>query len=227
MGNKILIIEDEVNIRELLKDNLEYEGYEVFEAEDGETALKMVKENNYDLVILDLMLPKLNGYEFLKGLRKFDKLLPVIILSAKSEEIDKIKGFDLGADDYITKPFQIRELLSRIKAVLRRASKISSDIKTFSFENFTLDFEKGVLLKDGKQVDMSYYEFEILKYLVLNKNKPVTREEIIEAIWKADGSISPRNIDTHVVSLRKLIEKDPEDPKYIKTVFRIGYKFEI
>jgi|YNPMSStandDraft_1061717.scaffolds.fasta_scaffold00023_57 two-component system alkaline phosphatase synthesis response regulator PhoP len=227
MATKILVIEDESNIRELLKDNLEYEGYEVYEAEDGETALKMVKESNYDLIILDLMLPKLNGYEFLKGVRKFDRLIPIIILSAKSEEIDKIKGFDLGADDYLTKPFQIRELLSRIKAVLRRSSKVLSDMKTFSFENFVLDFDKGVLYKDGKPVDISYYEFEILKYLIYNKNKPVTREEIIDSIWKADGSISPRNIDTHIVSLRKLIEKDPEEPKYIKTVFRIGYKFEI
>lgn len=224
---KILIIEDESNIRELLRDNLEYEGFLILESENGEQGLEIAIKEKPDLIILDLMLPKMHGFDFLKIFRKNDKITPIIIVSAKSEEIDKIKGLDLGADDYITKPFQIRELLSRIKAVLRRIDKTAESIKEFKFADFTADFEKGILYKKNKKLDVSYYEFEILKYLILNKNRPVTREEIIESIWKAEGAISPRNIDTHIVSLRKIIEEDPANPKYIKTVFRIGYKFEI
>ncbi len=224
---KILVIEDEQNIRELLLDNLEYEGYSVVVAEDGESGLYKAQNEDPDLIILDLMIPKLHGFDLLKKYRKFNRATPIIILSAKSEEIDKIKGLDLGADDYMTKPFQIRELLSRIRAIFRRVEQVNEVISDFEFEDFVIDFQKGILYKKGTKLDISYYEFEILKYLVLNKNKPVTRDEIISSIWKAEGAISSRNIDTHIVSLRKILEKDPSNPKYLKTVFRIGYKFEI
>ncbi len=224
---KILLVEDEKAIRNVLRDNLEYEGYSIIEAEDGIKGLEIAKNENPDLIILDLMLPQMHGYDFIKQLKKTDPQIPIIIVSAKSEEIDKIKGLDLGADDYITKPFQIRELVSRIKAIFRRYNKTPDSMQTFSFKNFLIDFDKGIFYKDGEKIDISFYEFEILKYLILNKNKPVTRNDIIEAVWKAEGAISSRNIDTHIVNLRKLIEDDPANPKYIKTVFRIGYKFEI
>lgn len=224
---KILIIEDEKNIRDLLKDNLEYEGYDITEVEDGQTALETVRNESFDLIILDLMLPKMHGYDFMKHFRKVNTDTPIIIVSAKSEEIDKIRGLDLGADDFITKPFQIRELVSRIKAILRRYHKTSEEMQNFSFGDFSIDFEKGILMKKGEKIDISFYEFEILKYLIKNKNKPVSRPDIIESVWKAAGAISSRNIDTHIVSLRKIIEVDPAEPVYIKTVFRIGYKFEV
>ncbi len=224
---KILLVEDEKGIRNVLRDNLEYEGYSILEAEDGVKGLEIAKNENPDLIILDLMLPQMHGYDFIKQLKKTHTSIPIIIVSAKSEEIDKIKGLDLGADDYITKPFQIRELVSRIKAIFRRYNKTPETIQNFSFKNFLIDFEKGIFYKDGEKVDISFYEFEILKYLIINKNKPVTRNDIIETVWKAEGAISSRNIDTHIVNLRKLIEEDPANPKYIKTVFRIGYKFEI
>ncbi|MEJ5273125.1 MAG: response regulator transcription factor [Spirochaetota bacterium] len=224
---KILLVEDEKGIRNVLKDNLEYEGYSIIEAEDGVKGLEIARNENPDLIILDLMLPQMHGYDFIKQLKKTHPSIPIIIVSAKSEEIDKIKGLDLGADDYITKPFQIRELVSRIKAIFRRYNKTPETIQSFSFKNFTIDFDKGIFYKDGEKVDISFYEFEILKFLILNKNKPVTRNDIIESVWKAEGAISSRNIDTHIVNLRKLIEDDPANPKYIKTVFRIGYKFEI
>jgi len=224
---KILVIEDELQIRELLKDNLEYEGYNVVMAEDGEDGLYKAQNENPDLIILDLMIPKLHGFDLLKKFRKFNSITPIIILSAKSEEIDKIKGLDLGADDYMTKPFQIRELLSRIRAIFRRVENSAEAIIDFAFEDFKIDFQKGILFQGDKKLEISYYEFEILRYLILNRNKPVTRDEIISSIWKAEGAISSRNIDTHIVSLRKIIEKDPANPKYLKTVFRIGYKFEI
>jgi DNA-binding response OmpR family regulator len=224
---KILLVEDEKNIRDILRDNLEYEGYSILEAEDGLKGLEIAKNENPDLIILDLMLPQMHGYDFIKQLKKTNPTIPIIIVSAKSEEIDKIKGLDLGADDYITKPFQIRELVSRIKAVFRRYNKTNEYIQNFSFKDFYIDFDKGILYKNNEKIDISFYEFEILKYLIINKNKPVTRNDIVEAVWKAEGAISSRNIDTHIVNLRKLIEDDPADPKYIKTVFRIGYKFEI
>lgn len=224
---KILLVEDEKGIRNVLRDNLEYEGYSILEAEDGVKGLEIAKNENPDLIILDLMLPQMHGYDFIKQLKKTHPAIPIIIVSAKSEEIDKIKGLDLGADDYITKPFQIRELVSRIKAIFRRYNKTPETIESFSFKNFLIDFAKGIFYKDGQKVDISFYEFEILKFLIINKNKPVTRNDIIEAVWKAEGAISSRNIDTHIVNLRKLIEDDPANPKYIKTVFRIGYKFEI
>ncbi len=224
---KILLVEDEKGIRNVLRDNLEYEGYSIIEADDGLKGLEIARNENPDLIILDLMLPQMHGYDFIKQLKKTHPAIPIIIVSAKSEEIDKIKGLDLGADDYITKPFQIRELVSRIKAIFRRYNKTPETIQNFSFKNFLIDFDKGIFYKNGEKVDISFYEFEILKFLILNKNKPVTRNDIIEAVWKAEGAISSRNIDTHIVNLRKLIEEDPANPKYIKTVFRIGYKFEI
>lgn len=224
---KILLVEDEKGIRNVLRDNLEYEGYSIIEAEDGVKGLEIARNEVPDLIILDLMLPQMHGYDFIRQLKKTHPSIPIIIVSAKSEEIDKIKGLDLGADDYITKPFQIRELVSRIKAIFRRYNKTPETIQSFSFKNFTIDFDKGIIYKDGEKVDISFYEFEILKYLIINKNKPVTRNDIIETVWKAEGAISSRNIDTHIVNLRKLIEDDPANPKYIKTVFRIGYKFEI
>lgn len=224
---KILLVEDEKGIRNVLRDNLEYEGYSIIEAEDGVKGLEIAKNEVPDLIILDLMLPQMHGYDFIKQLKKTHPSIPIIIVSAKSEEIDKIKGLDLGADDYITKPFQIRELVSRIKAIFRRYNKTPETIQSFSFKNFLIDFDKGIIYKNGEKVDISFYEFEILKFLILNKNKPVTRNDIIETVWKAEGAISSRNIDTHIVNLRKLIEDDPSNPRYIKTVFRIGYKFEI
>lgn len=220
---KILIVEDEPSMRLGLKDNLEFEGYEVEFAEDGETGLKKILENKHNLVILDVMLPKLSGFDVCRKAREHGIKTPIILLTAKGEEVDKVIGLELGADDYITKPFSLRELLARVKAVLRRSSDVTME-EVVRIGKLEIHFATYNAFDEGKQVQMSHKEFELLKYLWQNKNKNVTRDDLLKNVWGQDVFTTTRTIDNFIVKLRQKIEADPNDPKVILTVHGIGYK---
>jgi DNA-binding response OmpR family regulator len=225
--NKILIVEDEPNMRTGLKDNLEFEGYEVNLAEDGETGLKNILEGNYDLVLLDVMLPQMSGFDVCKTVRKKGNNIPIILLTAKGEEIDKVLGLELGADDYITKPFGLRELLARIKAVLRRTDDKDSSASKDSFikiGKIDVNFSSYNALEDGLAVPMTHKEFEILSHLWSNKNSTISREDLLNNVWGYDENPTTRTVDNFILKLRQKIEKDPNHPKIILTVHGIGYK---
>jgi DNA-binding response OmpR family regulator len=225
--SKILIVEDEPNMRLGLKDNLEFEGYEVDFNEDGEAGLKSILEGSYDLVLLDVMLPKMSGFDVCRSVRKKGNNVPIILLTAKGEEIDKVLGLELGADDYVTKPFSIRELLARIKAVLRRGedraqSKNKNNLNKIG--KIEIDFSSYNAFEDGLSVQMSHKEFEILNFLWNRKNSTVSRDDLLNSVWGYDESPTTRTVDNFILKLRQKIEKDPNHPKIILTVHGIGYK---
>jgi len=223
--NKILIVEDEPNMRLGLKDNLEFEGYQVDFAEDGETGLKNILEGDYSLVLLDVMLPKMSGFDVCKTVRKKGNTVPIILLTAKGEEIDKVLGLELGADDYVTKPFGLRELLARIKAVLRRGEdKVRAKNSFVNIGRIEVNFSTYNALENGLSVQMSHKEFEILSYLWNNKNSTVSRDDLLNNVWGYDESPTTRTVDNFILKLRQKIEKDPDHPKIILTVHGIGYK---
>ncbi len=225
--SKILIVEDEPDMRTGLKDNLEFEGYEVNFAEDGESGLKNILEGDYNLVLLDVMLPKMSGFDVCKTVRKKGNNVPIILLTAKGEEIDKVLGLELGADDYITKPFGLRELLARIKAVLRRGEEMSESQSKNAFINIgriSVNFTSYNAFEDGLAVQMSHKEFEILNYLWSNRNSTVSRDDLLNTVWGYDESPTTRTVDNFILKLRQKIEKDPDHPRIILTVHGIGYK---
>ena len=225
---KILIVEDEPDMRLGLKDNLEFDGYEVDSAENGKEGYEKITKNNYDLVLLDVMMPEMSGFEVCKQIRKDGVKVPVILLTAKGEEIDKVRGLELGADDYITKPFSLRELLARVKAVLRRApdSAVSINSKNSKVQIglLTIDFSTYIAVSKNKPVQMSHKEFELLHYLWDKRNTVVTRDDLLNKIWGYEESPTTRTVDNFIVRLRQKIEKDPERPHFIITVHGIGYK---
>ena len=223
--DKILIVEDEPDMVMGLKDNLELEGYQVLTALDGPTALEVALNTCPDLILLDIMIPKLNGFEVCKQLRQKGMDTPIIMLTAKSQEVDKVLGLELGADDYITKPFSIRELLARVKAVLRRPRRPPEKIDSYAFGDVTIDFRKQVAVKDGKPVELSHYEAEILRLLIANKGEPISRNRILDEVWGYELYPTTRTIDNHVVKLRQKIEDNPHSPIHIVTVHGMGYKF--
>jgi DNA-binding response OmpR family regulator len=220
---RILIVEDEPNMRLGLKDNLEYEGYEVELAEDGEEGEKKIFGNHYDLILLDVMLPKISGFDLCKKVRKQNISTPIILLTAKGEEVDKVLGLELGADDYITKPFSLRELIARIKAVLRRTENISAIDSIVKIGKLDVQFESYTAVDDGAEVQMSHKEFELIKYLYEHKNQTVARDDLLKNVWQ-DIYTTSRTIDNFIVKLRQKIEHDPNNPKIIITVHGIGYK---
>ncbi|MFC2089047.1 response regulator transcription factor [Calditrichota bacterium] len=220
----ILVVEDEKDMNEGLKDNLEFEGYLVDQAYDGEEGLEKIKNNTYDLIILDVMLPHLSGFEVCKKTRNFGINTPIIMLTAKGEEIDKVLGLEFGADDYVTKPFSLREMLARIKAILRRMSDKSGTESVINIGKLELDFTKYEACIDKKIVPMTHKEFEIIKYLWSKKNKTVSRDELFNQIWGYDEMTTTRTIDNFILKLRQKIETDPAHPKCILTVHGIGYK---
>jgi len=224
---KILIVEDDTNILAGLVDNLQMEGYKTVIAKDGPSALKKVKEAAPELVILDIMLPKLSGFEVCKELKRQGINTPIIILSARAQETDKVLGLELGADDYITKPFSPRELLVRVKAVLRRAGSAGRAEDIYTFGDIMIDFKKyRVVSKKGgrdTEIKLTAAEFKIAKLLITNKNEPVSRHKILAEIWAED--VTTRTVDTHIWSLREKLEENPGKPKRIVTVHRIGYKW--
>jgi DNA-binding response OmpR family regulator len=222
---KILIVEDEKDMVTGLKFNLEARDYTVITAYDGEAGYQKALKERPDLVILDLMLPKLNGYEVCKILKKEIPDLPIIMLTAKSQEAEIVTGLELGADDYITKPFSILELLSRIKAVFRRTKSGLRISELFQFGNFEINFKKYYAYKKGKSLKLSPREYEILKCFIERQGEIVSREDLLNQVWGYDSIPDTRTIDAHISKLRRKIEDKPEEPKLIITIHGIGYKF--
>lgn len=223
----VLIVEDDPSIRLGLEKNLKFEGFDVLSAADGEHGLQLAIDRPPDLIILDVMLPKISGFEICKTLKKNNINVPVIFLTAKDQEIDKIMGLDLGADDYVTKPFSVRELLARINAVMRRKRRYDreSQIESFAFGPYTLDFRGQVLLRDGAEIDTSVREFKLLRFLVENRGKVLDRREILNKVWGYDYFGTARTIDNFITKLRQKIEDHPDEPNHIVTVRGVGYKF--
>lgn len=224
---KILIIEDEPQMVIGLKDNFEVEGYQVDTARDGEKGLRKVLDGSYDLIVLDIMLPNISGFEICKTLRKKGDNTPIILLTARSEEIDKVLGLELGADDYITKPFSIRELIARVKAVLRRREGIdgtNGKSTSVTIGKLKVNFAAYNASDQSGKVEMSHKEFEILNFLWNKRNTTVSRDEILRIIWGFDESPTTRTIDNFIVKLRQKIETNPNKPQTILTVHGIGYK---
>lgn len=222
---RILIVEDEPAMRNGLKDNLEIEGYEVDEAGDGKEGLEKINNENYNLIILDVMMPGLSGFDVCKKARALGNQTPIILLTAKGEEIDKVLGLELGADDYITKPFSLRELLARIKVILRR-TEVTLNTKGDDVEigKIQINFSTYNAISNGKEVLMSHREFEILKYLFDNKNMTVSRDDLLKDVWGHESIITTRTIDNFIMKLRQKIENDANHPKIILTIYGIGYK---
>ncbi len=226
MPKKILIIEDEPGILVSLKDEFESQGYVVYVAEDGEKGLKLARGEKPDLIILDIMLPVLDGYEVCKRLRMEGDNTPIIMLTVKDKEVDKVLGLELGADDYVTKPFSFRELTARVKAVFRRTEERVKDLTRFGFGNIELDFEKYEAKKAGQKLDLTTLEFHMLKFFIQNKGKVLSRDDFLDRIWGEDNvSVSFRTVDSHVANIRKKIEDEPASPKHILSIRSIGYKF--
>jgi phosphate regulon transcriptional regulator PhoB len=223
----ILVIEDEADLVELISYNLKKEGFNVDSAMDGETALSKIKKGRYDLVVLDLMLPGIQGMELCRILRSDPKTetLPIIMLTAKGEEVDKILGLEMGADDYITKPFSPRELVARVKAVLRRSLEKPSVEEVLKAGELVIDKERYTVTIKGKPVKLSAKEFKLLLFLAERKGKVFNRERLLDAVWSDESFVEPRTVDVHVRRLRSQIEEDPAHPKYIKTLRGIGYFF--
>jgi DNA-binding response OmpR family regulator len=222
---KILVVEDEPDMLRGLKDNLEFEHYEVDVARDGEAALKKISGCSYDLIILDIMLPKLSGLEVCKRSREQGIATPIIMLTARSEEIDKVLGLELGADDYVTKPFGVRELLARVKAILRRTESLTATpSERMALGDLVMDFAAYTAVRKGEPLSLTPKEFEIMKYLWHHRNKTVTRDELLTQVWGYDNSMSTRTVDNFILKLRQKIEKDPANPKCILTIHGIGYK---
>ena len=224
---RILIVDDEADLVELVSYNLKKEGFAVDSANDGESALKKIRREGYDLLVLDLMLPGLQGLEMCRIIRNDQKTagLPVIMLTAKGEEVDKILGLEIGADDYITKPFSPKELIARVKAVLRRTEKkiVSGRIVINDIE---IDSERYTLTIKGKPIRLSATEFKLLLFLAERRGKVFSRGQLLDAIWQEEAFVEPRTVDVHIRRLREQIEKDPSEPRYIKTMRGIGYYFE-
>ncbi len=226
MKEKILIIEDEEDLVKGLKLNLADEGYEVDWASDGVEGLRKALEERPHLVILDIMLPKMNGLDICRELRQKNISIPIIMLTAKGEEIDKVLGLEIGADDYMTKPFSIRELLARIKAHLRREKRERKTVPdVYRFGDVEIDFTHFKVKRKDKDLDLTSLEIDILKYLIAHKEEVVTREALLDKVWGYEKYPTTRTIDNHILKLRKKIEKDPSHPKYILSVYGEGYRF--
>lgn len=226
---KILIVEDEPAMQLGLKDNLEFDGYTVDTASEGDTGLEKIKSNSFDLVLLDVMLPNMSGFDVCKNARADGVKTPIILLTARGEEIDKVLGLELGADDYVTKPFSIRELLARIKAILRRSDGQPSKggESKVTIGRLTVDFQSYSAIEDDEEVKLSHKEFEILHYLIDHSNEVVSRYDLLENIWGYDEQPTTRTVDNFIVRLRQKIEANPNAPKIILTVHGTGYKLLI
>jgi phosphate regulon transcriptional regulator PhoB len=224
----ILVVDDEADLVDLISYNLKKEGFSVDSALDGETAFARIKKGRYDLVVLDLMLPGIQGMELCRILRNDPKTeaLPIIMLTAKGEEVDKILGLEMGADDYVTKPFSPRELLARVKAVLRRSMEKPAPVKILKAGELVIDRERYTVSVKGKPVKLSATEFKLLLFLVERKGKVFNREQLLDAVWSDEAFVEPRTVDVHIRRLRAHIEEDPAHPRYIKTLRGIGYFFD-
>ncbi|MCB1024172.1 MAG: response regulator transcription factor [Acidobacteria bacterium] len=221
---KILIVEDEEGLIITLSDRLKNEGFNVTVARDGLEGFETADNGRFDLIILDLMLPKKNGFDVCRDLRKNGNETPILMLTAKGETIDKVLGLKLGADDYLTKPFEIMELLARIEALLRRSNRsVNSD--SFGFGDVEVDFNRAEVLKNSAVVELSAMEFKLLQFLVQNRGNVHSRDELLDAVWGYDAMPTTRTVDVHIAWLRQKLESNPKHPKFIQTVHGMGYKF--
>lgn len=222
-AQRILVVEDDLAILSGLSLNLRYEGYEVLQAQDGRTGLKKALDDQPDLVVLDVMLPEMNGYELVRELRRRSCDVPVVIVSAKGGESDKITGLDLGADDYVVKPFALQELLSRIKAVMRRRFRAGESL---TFGENSVDLLSKSAMRSGKPVEMTAQEFRLLQHFVTHPGRTFSRDELLSGAWGYDYDGTPRTVDNFVRQLRLKFEPDPDRPRYFVTARGLGYRFE-
>lgn len=223
--NKILIIEDDPAVSKGLQISLKKENFDALIESDGEKGYQTALKLKPGLILLDIMLPNKNGFDICKDLRLNGHNFPIIMLSAKAEEADKVIGFELGADDYVTKPFSVKELMARIKAVLRRRTVIVNDFDKFTFDDVTLDFEKLEARKGNRKIDMSLKEYEILKYFINKEGLIVTRNDLLDEVWGYETFPTTRTVDNYILMLRKKIEPDPSHPRHLLTYHSAGYKF--
>lgn len=226
MSSHILLIEDEPGLVLTVSDLLTTEGYEVESAADGETGLSKAVAGKFDLVILDIMLPRKTGFDVCRELRQKGIDVAILILTAKTQVVDRVVGLKLGADDYLTKPFDPAELLARVEALLRRVQKENRiPVQSFQFGDIEIDFERAVLLKGGQPVTLASKELQLLRYLVDNRGRVVPREELLQNVWEYSSDVSSRTIDVHVAWLRQKLEDNPQNPKHIHTIRGKGYRF--
>ncbi|HZO15863.1 MAG TPA: response regulator transcription factor [Polyangiaceae bacterium] len=223
-ARRILIVEDDTSIGLGLRMNLEREGYRVQLAEDGELALHRIRDENWDLIILDVMLPKLNGYEILMAMAQERIATPVLVLSARTEDKDKVTGLDLGAEDYVTKPFSVSELLARVRVALRRRRTANRSHQLFRFGDVTVDIHTREVKKNDTPVELTLTEFNVLQALVLSRGRTMTRQQIFEAVWGKDHHGTQRTIDNFVAQLRSKLEDNPAAPAHLVTIRGIGYR---
>jgi len=221
---RILVVEDDRAILRAIKDNLEYESYTVLMATDGEQGYRLIQEHHPDLVILDLMMPKMDGYELCRRVRQEGMFTPILILTARSEEADRIQGFDLGADDYITKPFSMPELLARIRAILRRVQPPTILPDHLQFDDIFVDFSRFDVSKAGRALRLSRKEFGVLRLLAARTGQVITRNELLEQVWGHESYPTTRTVDNHIASLRAKLEENPAEPRRLITVHGVGYK---
>ncbi len=229
MADKVLIVEDDANLLEAIKYNLHKEGYDVATAGDGEQALEIAHREKPSLLILDIMLPKLNGFEVCRILRK-EMTVPILMLTAKVDETDKIVGLEIGADDYMTKPFSMRELMARVRAMLRRTKMVATpptgEATSIKIGDLEVDTARHIASLPGKMLELSPKEFDLLAFLARNKDLVFKREQLLEKVWGYDFAGGTRTVDVHIRWLRQKIETDPAQPKYLVTVRGTGYKLE-
>jgi len=223
--SRILIIEDEPVLLRALSDGFRFESHEVITASDGETGYRLAKERQPDLVVLDLMLPRMSGYEVCRNLRAQGVNIPIVMLTARGEESDRVTGLDLGADDYVTKPFSLRELNARVRALLRRAqpSRVASD--ELEFDDVVVNFRSYLATKGGCDMDLTRKEFHLLRLLASRAPDVVSREEVLKEVWGADTYVTNRTVDTHIANLRAKLERDAREPAHLITVHGVGYRW--
>jgi DNA-binding response OmpR family regulator len=222
---RILIVEDEPNMVAGLRDNFEFEGYDVITAPDGVAGLERALNEAPDLVILDVMMPRMSGLDVCKQLKTKRPSVPIIMLTARGQEVDKVVGLELGADDYVTKPFSIRELLARVKAVLRRSKTAPKEQEKYSFGEVEVNVKSCQVSRSGKELEFSSKEFELLKYFLCHPGEALSRDRLLEDVWGYDRFPTTRTVDAHIVRLRQKVEPRPEEPRFILTVHGTGYKF--
>jgi DNA-binding response OmpR family regulator len=222
---RVLIVEDDRAILRGLKDNLVAESYEVLTAADGEAGYQLIREQKPDLVILDLMLPRMSGYEVCRRLRQEGDTTPILMLTARGEETDRVLGLELGADDYVTKPFSVRELLARVKAIVRRANPPKPLPDELRFDDIVVDFRRYEALRGDQRIELTRKEFGVLQYLASRSGEVVRRDELLQEVWGYKSDPTTRTVDNHVLSLRAKLEEKPAEPRHLITVHGVGYKF--
>jgi len=223
--SRVLIVEDDDSMSVALADGFGYEGYEVSLARDGEEGYRLATEEPPDLMILDVMLPKMTGLDVCKKLRGAGSGVPIIMLTARGQEIDKVLGLKLGADDYVTKPFGFMELLARVEAVLRRCTGVQGAVEVYRSGGLEVDFKRHEARRDGELLELSPREFELLHYFIQHHGEVVTREQLLDSVWGYNAIPFTRTVDMHIAKLRKKVEEDPSNPRRVVTVHRLGYKF--